>query len=58
MPLDQLLEGVINDLVGVCVVAHKDDNLKPDMVGKRESTYRTCYDKVLLHLLKQGVPIA
>lgn len=58
MPLDKLLEGVLEDLVGVCVIAHRDDNLKPDMVGKRESTYRNCFDKVLLHLLQNQVAIA
>ncbi len=57
MPLETLLAGVLEDLVGVCVIAHRDDNMKPDMVGKRESTYRTCYDKVLLHLLQNQVAI-
>ncbi len=52
MPLDKLLDEVITDLVHVCVTEHRDNNLKPDLVGKRESTYAQCYDKVLLHLLR------
>jgi hypothetical protein len=57
IPLDQLLDEVITDLVQVCVTEHRDNNLKPDLVGKRESTYGQCYDKVLLHLLRTGVKI-
>ncbi len=54
MPLDNLLDKIIADLVEVCVTEHRDNNLKPDMVGKRESSYRQCYDKALLHLLRSG----
>jgi hypothetical protein len=57
MPLEDLVLGVLEEVVGVCVIAHRDDNMKPDIVGKRESTYRTCYDKVLLHLLQNKVAI-
>jgi len=53
-PLDALLKEVLPDLLEVCVAEHRDNNLKPDMVGKRESSYRQCYDKVLLHLLRSG----
>jgi hypothetical protein len=56
--VDRLLEEVVDDLVGVCLGAHRDDNLKPDMVGKRESTYQACCDKVIIHLLRSGVSIA
>lgn len=49
VPLDQLLPQVIDDLIGVCITAHKD-NVTPDKVGKRESIYGQCYDKVLLKL--------
>ena len=41
-------------LVRVCVTEHRDNNLQPDKVGKRESTYVQCYDKVLLYLLESG----
>ncbi len=51
VPLDKLLPAVIDDLVGVCVTAHRD-NLAPDKVGKRESIYVQCYDKVELHLFR------
>jgi len=53
-PLDDLLDEVIADLIDVCVAEHRDSNLKPDLVGKRESSYRQCYDKLLLHLLRSG----
>ena len=55
VPLEELLKEVIDDLVDVCVSEHRDNNLKPDLVGKRESSYRQCYDKVLLHLLQRRV---
>ena len=51
-PLSELVPQVIDDLVGVCVTEHRDNNLQPDKVGKRESTYVQCYDKLLLHLLQ------
>jgi hypothetical protein len=52
VPLDKLVPEVIEDLVRVCVTEHRDNNLQPDKVGKRESTYVQCYDKVRLHLLE------
>ena len=51
-PPEKLLENVITDLVDVCVTEYKDSGGKPDFVGERESSYRQCYDKVLLHLLQ------
>jgi hypothetical protein len=53
LPLDELLDTVIGDLVRVCVSEHKTNNLRPDQVGKRESTYAQCYDKVRLALLEE-----
>ena len=55
LPLEKLVPKVIDDLVGVCVTEHRDNNLQPDKVGKRESTYVQCYDKVQLYLLESGV---
>ena len=52
VPLTELVPQVIDDLVRVCVIEHRDNNLPPDKVGKRESTYVQCYDKVQLHLLE------
>jgi hypothetical protein len=52
VPLDELLPRVIDDLVRICVTEHRDNNLAPDKVGKRESTYVQCYDKVSLYLLE------
>lgn len=52
VPLRVLVPQVIDDLVRVCVTEHRDNNLQPDKVGKRESTYVQCYDKVQLQLLE------
>jgi len=52
VPLAKLVPEVIDDLVGVCVTEHRDNNLQPDKVGKRESTYVQCYDKIQLYLLE------
>jgi hypothetical protein len=54
VPLTKLVPAVIDDLVRVCVTEHRDNNLQPDKVGKRESTYGQCYDKVQLYLLESG----
>ena len=53
-PLKELLDGVITDLVKVCVTEHRDNKNPPEMVGNRESSYRQCYDKVLLYLARRG----
>ncbi len=55
MPVDELIEAVLPELVEVCVKEHRDNGMKPDQVGKRESVYSQCYDKVLLHLLRSRV---
>jgi hypothetical protein len=52
VPLRDLVPQIIEDLVNVCVTEHRDNNLQPDKVGKRESTYVQCYDKVRLYLLE------
>jgi len=52
VPLAKLVPAVIDDLVGVCVTEHRDNKLQPDKVGKRESTYVQCYDKIQLYLLE------
>ena len=54
VPLKELLDGVITDLVKVCVTEHRDNKNPPEMVGNRESSYRQCYDKVLLYLARRG----
>src|SRR5882724_13208716 len=48
VPLKKLVNAVIDDLVQVCVTEHRDNNLQPEKVGKRESTYGQCYDKLQL----------
>jgi hypothetical protein len=54
MPVDELLDGVLTDLVRVCVSEHRDNKNPPEMVGSRESSYRQCYDRVLLYLARRG----
>ena len=53
VPLDKLLPEVIDDLVGVCVKEHKENNMRPELIGKREGAYALCYTKVFLHLAKK-----
>jgi hypothetical protein len=53
VPLDKILPEVIEDLVGVCVVEHRDNNMRPELIGKRESAYNQCYTKVQLYLAKK-----
>lgn len=57
IPVEKLLPQVIDDLVSVCVTAHKD-NIAPDKVGKRESIYVQCYDKIQLKLYRLGADLA
>ncbi len=33
---------------------HRDNNMGPEWVGKRESAYRACYDQILLGLARSG----
>lgn len=55
VPIEKILSDVIDDLVGVCVVEHRDNNMRPELIGKRESAYAQCYTKVLLYLAKKGL---
>lgn len=52
-PLD-LLQDVIVDLIRVCVSEHKDNNLKPESLGNKESAYRQCFQTIMMKLLKKG----
>jgi len=54
-PLKTILPNVIDDLVGVCVTEHRDNNMRPELIGNRESAYRQCYDKIQLYLAKKGL---
>lgn len=53
VPLKIILPDVIEDLVSICVTELKDNNMRPEMIGSRESIYRQCYDKVQLYLAKK-----
>ena len=55
VPPEKLLKAVIGELVNVCVSEHRDNNLPPEAVGKRESSYRQCYDKIVIHLARKGL---
>lgn len=55
VPLARILPDVIKDLVSVCVSEHRDNNLRPELIGKRESAYSQCYTKVQLYLAKKGL---
>jgi hypothetical protein len=52
-PIEKLLPEVIDDLVGVCVKEHKENNMRPELIGKREGAYALCYTKVFLYLAKK-----
>lgn len=55
MPVQELLSKVIDALVAVCVTAHRDNNSRPDLIGKRESAYAQCYTKVELFLARRAL---
>lgn len=55
VPLEKMLHDVIEDLVGVCIVEHRDNNMRPELIGKRESAYNQCYTKVQLYLAKKNL---
>lgn len=52
MDPDDLLPLVINQIVGVCVQARKNEGLEPDELGMKDHIYSQCYDKVELQLLR------
>ncbi len=54
LPPEELLEGVIDDMVRVCVRVHSDNKSRPEFVGKTESAYAQCYDKVRIFLALRG----
>lgn len=53
MPNDALIEAVLPDLVAVCVAEHRDNNARPELIGKKESAYAQCMGKVELYLAKK-----
>jgi hypothetical protein len=54
VPNEKILGRCLSDLVSVCVNEHRNNNQKPEWVGKRDSAYRQCYLHVELYLAKQG----
>lgn len=55
VPLPKILNDVIDDLVGVCVNEHRNNNMRPEFIGKRESAYAQCYTRVQLYLAKRNL---
>jgi hypothetical protein len=51
---EKLLTSVIDDMVRVCVRVHVENKSRPEFVGKTESAYAQCYDKVQIQLAKLG----
>ncbi len=54
IPNEEILKHCLGDLVSVCVNEHRNNNQKPEWVGKRDSAYRQCHLHVELYLAKQG----
>jgi hypothetical protein len=54
VPNEEILARCLSDLVSVCVNEHRNNNQKPEWVGKRDSAYRQCALHVELYLAKQG----
>lgn len=54
VPPEKLLTSVIDDMVRVCVRVHVENKSRPEFVGKTESAYAQCYDKVQIQLAKLG----
>lgn len=55
MPLETLLHSTIDGLVGVCVREHRENNQRPDILGKRESAWAQCFTKMQLFLARKGL---
>jgi hypothetical protein len=54
IPTAEILDKCLPDLVNVCINEHRNNNQKPEWVGKRDSAYRQCYLHVELYLAKKG----
>ncbi len=54
-PLEKILPEIIDDLVGICIAEHRENNMKPELIGKRESAYNQCYTKIQLYLAKKSL---
>lgn len=54
-PLARVLPDVIKDLVAVCVAEHRDNNSRPELIGKRESAYAQCFTRMQLYLAKKNL---
>jgi hypothetical protein len=54
VPNDELLKECLPQMVAVCVNEHRNNNQKPEWVGKRDSAYRQCQLHIELALAKRG----
>lgn len=53
VPLEEIVPATIDSLVSVLVGEHRYGNMRPEIIGKRESTYNQCYSKVQIYLAKK-----
>lgn len=54
VPLSQIVPDLIDSLVAVCVKEHKAHSMRPELIGKQESAYAQCFNKVQMYLVKKG----
>jgi hypothetical protein len=54
VPNEELLKECLPQMVAVCVNEHRNNNQKPEWVGKRDSAYRQCQLHIELALAKRG----
>ena len=54
LPVEEVLTGVIDEMVRICAQVHEDNKSHPEFVGKKDEAYARCYDKVVIYLAKKG----
>lgn len=53
IPLQEIVPAVIDGLVSVCIAEHRDNAMRPELMGKKESAYKQCYTEILLFLARR-----
>lgn len=48
------MENVLPELVAICMNETRDNNARPESIGKKESSYSQMYTKMELYLAKKG----
>ncbi|WP_434381571.1 AIPR family protein [Melittangium boletus] len=54
VPVEDLLNVLIEDLVNTALEENDKNNKKPAEVGRRDSAYKLCYTAVMMELLRRG----